>query len=128
MSIIANEHAREVPWRPGYRSFVLANKEHGISTSASMGVIEPGAGAPLHFHHEVDEIILVLEGTLDFRLGDERRLVGPNHTISIPARTPHGFTVVGDVPARIVGFMNGQGAFLAATYLDGTPPAGAEQK
>lgn len=128
MAILDNEEAREVPWRPGYRSFVLANKEHGVRSSASMGVIEPGKGAPLHFHHEVDEIILVLEGTLDFRLGDERRLVGPNHTISIPARVPHAFTVVSDEPARIVGFMNGQGAFLAATYIEGAPPDGAAQK
>jgi mannose-6-phosphate isomerase-like protein (cupin superfamily) len=128
MSVVDNNEAREVPWRPGYRSFILAGKDHGIATSASMGLIEPGKGAPLHFHQEVDEIILVLEGTLDFRLGDERMLVGPNHTISIPARVPHGFVVVSAEPARIVGFMPKQGAFLAATYLEGDPPAGGAQK
>jgi mannose-6-phosphate isomerase-like protein (cupin superfamily) len=128
MPVVSNEQAREIPWRPGYRNFVLAGAEHGISTSCSMGLIEPGAGAPLHLHHEVDEVIVVLEGTLDFQLGDEHFIVGPNHTISIPARTPHAFTVVGAERARIVGYMPKQGAYVAAEYIGGAPPLGAQLK
>lgn len=128
MAIVRNDAAREVPWRPGYRTFVLAGKEQGISCSSSLSLLEPGAGAPLHFHPEDDEIIIVTEGTLEFRLGAERQIVGPGHTISIPAGTPHGFTVIGDVPARLIGFMPRTGAFTAAKYLEGGPPLGADQK
>jgi quercetin dioxygenase-like cupin family protein len=128
MPIQANDAAREVPWRPGYRTFVLAGKEHGISCTSSLSVLEPGAGAPLHLHPDVDEILIVLDGTLDFRLGDERRVVGPGHTVSIPAGTPHGFTVIGTEPARFIGFMPKIGAFASARYLEGGPPEGADQK
>jgi len=128
MPIVRNDGAREVPWRPGYRTFVLAGKEHGISCSSSLSVLDPGAGAPLHFHPDLDEIIIVTEGTLEFRLGEERRVVGPGHTISIPAGTPHGFTVIGDAPARLIGFMPRTGAFASAQYLEGGPPLGADQK
>ena len=89
MPVVTNEDAQEIPWRPGYRNYVLAGQAQGVSVSSSMGVLEQGAGAPLHFHEEVDEVIVVVEGTLDVRIGDERLLVGKNQTISIPARTPH---------------------------------------
>ena len=59
LPVQANDAAREVPWRPGYRTFVLAGKEHGVGCSASLSVLEPGAGAPLHFHPDVDEILTV---------------------------------------------------------------------
>ncbi len=64
MPVVKNAEAREIPWRPGYRNFVLAGEAEGVSVSSSLGVLEQGAGAPLHFHEEVDEVIVVLEGTL----------------------------------------------------------------
>src|SRR5919106_2417314 len=100
MPVIANAQAEEIPWRPGYRNFVLAGRDQGLDCVAGYSVIEPGAGAPLHAHANVDEVFILLEGTLDFRLGDERRLVEANHTIAIPAGVPHSFTAVGERPVR----------------------------
>src|SRR6266849_6093861 len=90
MPIIANDQAAEIPWRPGYRRFTLAGQEQGVACSASYSVLEPGAGAPLHRHDDLDEVLIVVEGKLDMRIGDERHLVGADQTISIPAggRTP----------------------------------------
>src|SRR3712207_2836864 len=110
MPVVANDQAREVPWRPGYCVFALAGREQGVTCVASRAVVEPGAGAPLHVHADVDEVLVVVEGTLDVRLGDERRLVGPDHTISIPAGTPHGFVATGPAPARIYAFFPRLGA------------------
>src|SRR5262249_36851172 len=81
MPVVKNDEAREIPWRPGYRNYILAGEAQGVSVSSSMGVLEQGAGAPLHFHEDVDEVIVVIEGTLDVRIGDERVLVGKNQTI-----------------------------------------------
>jgi len=125
MPFIANKDAPEIPWREGYRSFTLAGKAQGIRPVCSTSIIEPGRGAPLHFHENVDEVLIVIEGTLDFRLSDERRLVGPDSTVAIPAKVPHSFTVVGDKPARIYAFLPQHGGFAAATYLEGGPPAAA---
>jgi quercetin dioxygenase-like cupin family protein len=71
---------------------------------------------------------VVLDGTLDLRIGDERFLVGKDQTISIPARTPHAFTVVSPEGARFIAFLPRQGAHMATQYLEGDPPAGAALK
>ena len=128
MPIIPNTDAQEIPWRPGYRNFVLAGREQGLACIAGYSVIEPGAGAPLHVHKDVDEVFILLEGTLDLRLGDEQRLVEANHTIAIPAGVPHAFVAVGPAPVRMFTFMPRNRAIAeATTYFEGGPPAGADQ-
>jgi mannose-6-phosphate isomerase-like protein (cupin superfamily) len=128
MPIIPNTDAQEIPWRPGYRNFVLAGREQGLACIAGYSVIEPGAGAPLHAHKDVDEVFILLEGTLDLRLGDEQRLVEANHTIAIPAGVPHAFVAVGPTPVRMFTFMPRNRAIAeATTYFEGGPPAGADQ-
>ena len=128
MPVVRNDEAREIPWRPGYRNFLLAGQAQGVAVSSSLAVLEQGAGAPLHFHEEVDEVIVVIDGTLDVRIGDERLLVGKDQTISVPARTPHAFTVVSPEGARFIAFLPKQGAHVATKYLEGEPPAGAAMK
>lgn len=128
MPIIPNADAREIPWRPGYRNFVLAGRDQGLACIAGYSVIEPGAGAPLHVHKDVDEVFILLEGTLDLRLGDEQRLVEANHTIAIPAGVPHAFVALGASPVRMFTFMPRNRAIAeATTYFEGEPPAGADQ-
>lgn len=127
MPVVKNDEAKEIPWRPGYRNFVLAGQAQGVSVSSSMGILEKGAGAPLHFHEEVDEVIVVVEGTLEVRLGDQKMLVSANQTISVPARTPHAFTALTD-SVRFIAFLPKQGAHLATQYLEGGPAAGAAMK
>lgn len=128
MPVVKNVEAKEIPWRPGYRNFVLAGEAQGVAVSSSMAILEQGAGAPLHFHEEVDEVIVVIEGTLDVRIGNERLLVGKDQTISVPARTPHAFTVVSPEGARFIAFIPKQGAHIATRYLEGEPPLGAAMK
>jgi len=128
MPIIPNTEAQEIPWRPGYRNFVLAGRDQGLACIAGYSVIEPGAGAPLHAHKDVDEVFILLEGTLDLRLGDEQRLVEANHTIAIPAGVPHAFVAVGPGPVRMFTFMPRNRAIAeATTYFEGAPTAGADQ-
>lgn len=128
MPVVANAEAQEVPWRPGYRNFVLAGREQGLACVAGLSVLQPGAGAPLHVHADVDEIFIVLEGTLDFTLGDERLTVGPDHTIAIPAGVRHAFTAVGPGPVRMFTFMPRNRAIAeSTTYFGDAAPAGAAQ-
>ncbi len=128
MPIVDHSNAVEIPWRPGYRRFTLAGKDQGVACSASLSIIEPGAGAPTHFHDMADEIIIVLGGMLEMWIGDERHLVGPNHTVTLPARVPHGFVAVGPSPARILAFLPQSGEAAATTYLDGAPPQSADRR
>jgi len=128
MPIVDHATSVEIPWRPGYRRFTLAGRDEGVACSASLSVIEPGAGAPTHFHNTADEIIVVLEGMLEMWIGDDRRRVGPNHTVALPAGMPHGFVAVGPGPARILAFLPQSGEAAATTYLDGGPPQGADRR
>ncbi len=128
MPIVDHENAVEIPWRPGYRRFTLAGKDQGAACSASLSVLEPGAGAPTHFHNAVDEVIVVLDGMLEMWIGEERRRVGANHTVALPAGVPHGFVAVGPGRTRILAFLPQSGEAAAPTYLDGAPPASADRR
>ena len=93
-----------------------------VSSTRAYSQVSPGAGAPLHYH-ESDELIVVLEGALEARLGDETQHVGPNHTIVVPPRVPHAFSSVGAGDAHVLAFFPVPDPFAHTTYLEGTPPA-----
>lgn len=126
MPVIRNAEMQEVPWRRGYRNFVLAGADQGLACVAGYSEIQPGAGAPLHVHHDVDEIFIVLQGAMEVRLGDETMVVEADHTVAIPAGVLHAFTVVGDAPMKMFTFMPRHHAIgEATTYFDDAAPAGA---
>jgi len=85
--------------------------------------IAVGDGIPLHTH-DVDEVITILDGLADARLGDERRRVGPDTVIFVPAGTPHATTNAGDKSLEI------QAVFPATTIeiamLERNPAPGTE--
>ena len=123
MPIVDHSKLPETPWRPNYRKWDITRPGDGTTSSAlSFAVAAPGTGAPLHTH-EADELIVVLKGTLEARLGDEVREVGPDHTLVIPPNVPHGFTIVGPGDAQILAFFPIADPFDHTTYLEGEPPA-----
>jgi quercetin dioxygenase-like cupin family protein len=68
-------------------------------TGADLQVIRaemaPGSDFPIHTHpHE--QIIVVLEGALEFEVGGERRVVRAGGVIHAPPGVPHGGRVQGD--------------------------------
>jgi mannose-6-phosphate isomerase-like protein (cupin superfamily) len=118
--IIKNDETTAIPFRDGYQLHRLAGAAQGLRCAVSISVVEPGAGAPLHVHPDVDEVLVVLARTLDVRLGDERHQVGPDHTLAIPRGVPHAFTAI--TPARVLGFLPALNAIASTTYLEGGPP------
>lgn len=125
MPIVDHKAVPETPWRPNYRKWDLAGPNEGISSNLSYSVAAPGTGAPLHYHED-DELIVVLEGTLEVRLGDEVHRVGPDHTVVVPPGVPHGFTCLGPGETRMLAFFPVPHPFDRTTYLEGSPPPGAD--
>ena len=121
MPIVDHSAVPETPWRPNYRKFDLAGPNEGITSNLSLSIAGAGTGAPLHYHED-DELIVVLDGTLDVRLGEEVHEVGPDHTVVVPPNVPHAFTVVGPGEAKLLAFFPVPHPFDRTTYLDGTPP------
>ena len=125
MPIVDHNRIPESPWRTNYRKWDITKPGDGTtSSSLSYSSVGVGAGAPLHTH-EADELIVVLEGTLEVRLGEEVHRVGPDHTLVIPPNASHGFKSVGPGNARILAFFPVPNPFDRTTYLEGSPPAGA---
>ena len=115
MPIINHSHAPEVPWRPGYRKWDIAGHEQGVSSTLSINTAEPGTGAPLHTH-TVDELIVILEGTLEVSLDGETHTVGPDHTVVIPPGAKHAFHVTGRGHGAPAGVLSGAGPVLGGAY------------
>ena len=58
-----------------------------------MSVVELDPAAVVAEHsHENEQLGICLRGSIDFRVGDERRELGPGATWCIPAHTPHEAT------------------------------------
>jgi len=65
--------------------------------------IEPGHYLGTHTD-SAEEILLLLSGTLEARLGDEVGQLSTGQTALIPAMVPHGLRNIGAGTARCVGF------------------------
>lgn len=64
--------------------------------------VPPGARNAVH-RHPLPETMVVLAGTLEFVGGDaEPCRVNPGSVVHVPANAPHGYTNVGDEPARLL--------------------------
>lgn len=63
---------------------------------------------------------MLLEGTGRWMRGDEVVELNPNQVIVVPAKTPHGFRNIGELPLLVVSVH--ESATLAQTFL-GIDPA-----
>jgi quercetin dioxygenase-like cupin family protein len=98
------------PRAPYRRLWVLGQlvtlKLTAADTQGSFSLCEvvcpPGAGVPQHLHHREDETFYVLEGTMEFQLGDQRMIVEKGGFVHVPKGTFHGFTTVGSAPSRML--------------------------
>jgi unsaturated pyranuronate lyase len=70
---------------------ILSRAVHGQRATLSLLELEPGAVVPEH-SHENEQLGILLEGSLTFRIGDETREVGPGGTWRIIGNVPHAVT------------------------------------
>ena len=105
-------------------------KATGTKDSALV-YFEIGPGHYLGTHTDSEEeIVLILDGTVEATLGDERGRLTRGQTALIPAMAPHSVRNVGETTARCLGFF--AGATVVSTFdqvmmpfghkVVGTPP------
>ncbi len=88
--------------RPKFAAAISA--ENGsASTQVVYFTLEPGKTVGRHAH-SADETLLVLEGTLEVSVGDERRQVSAGEVALIPAGVVHDTPNVGSGTSRAVLF------------------------
>jgi quercetin dioxygenase-like cupin family protein len=64
--------------------------------------VPPGGGPPLHIHRREDETFYVVEGTVDFRLGDDTITAGVGDFVNVPRGLVHRFHNAGAAPMRMI--------------------------
>jgi len=91
-------------------------------------VLEPRGGQVPWHNQEQEEVYVVLEGTGEMCLGEERQTITSGQTVSIPPSVFHQLTNVGDTPLTML-YCYGPAGDVAhwRQELDGTlPRAGIE--
>jgi mannose-6-phosphate isomerase-like protein (cupin superfamily) len=82
---------------------VKASEAAGLRFGFLQSTFPKGGGMPfLHVHHSYEEAFSVVEGTIEFQLGDQSVQASSGSAILIPAGVPHCFRNVADVDARII--------------------------
>jgi uncharacterized RmlC-like cupin family protein len=74
-------------------------------TTEKIPTIPPQLGASPHIHHRETEAFYVLEGKLEFLKGDSTERAGTGQYVFVPRGVVHGFTNVGDEPARFLSIL-----------------------
>jgi len=69
-------------------------------------------GVDPHTHPDHVDAFYVLEGQVEFRVGDEPRVAGPGTFVAAPPGTVHGFGVAGSEPIRLFNLHAPPGGFV----------------
>jgi quercetin dioxygenase-like cupin family protein len=67
---------------------VLGRVVHGERVTLGLIELDPDCLVPEH-RHDHEQVGILVEGSLHFRIGDERRELRPGDTWRIPSDTPH---------------------------------------
>jgi len=67
---------------------VVAREVHGQETTLAVVELDPGAHVPEH-RHPSEQLGLVIEGSVSFRVGEEECELGPGGSWNIPSDVPH---------------------------------------
>jgi quercetin dioxygenase-like cupin family protein len=109
---------------PTYRchvAFPLYKSTGTRETTVVYMEVEPGEALREHTDSR-EEVLLVLTGTVEVAVGNERAVAGPGAMVVVPERLPHGFRNIGTERARLVGFF--AGAQVESTFPVPIQPLG----
>ena len=82
---------------------VKAGERDGANGAAVMEyTTRQGEEPDDHTHPTEDEMFYVLEGALTFRCGDQTFAVDAGGFVFLPRGIPHGYTIRGDGPVRLL--------------------------
>jgi quercetin dioxygenase-like cupin family protein len=105
------------------------------STAVVYFEVEPGHRLATHTD-SAEEILLVLEGTAEVSLGDERGRLSAGEMALVPAMEPHGLRNAGQETVRVAGFFSSN--VVVSTFdrpmmpfgqrVVGTPPVLEEEE
>lgn len=96
--VLAPGEGRTYSMGPLRAVFKADGEETGGRYSMSEWWLEPHTKGPGLHHHPEDDVFLVLEGTMHFRMGDDWVEAAAGSFVLVPGGVPHTFENRGDVP------------------------------
>jgi quercetin dioxygenase-like cupin family protein len=100
---------------------IAARSVHGERITMSVVELDPDAVVSEH-HHENEQLGIVIQGSIAFRVGAERRRLGPGDTWRIPPNTPHEATAGPEGAVVIDVFAPVREDFRGLEALEQRPP------
>ena len=85
--------------------FPLSSIVGSASTAVVYFELEPGAHTGMHTD-SAEEVVLILSGTAEAVVGDERGVLTVGGIVLVPALVPHDVRNVGDDTVRVAGFFS----------------------
>ena len=87
-SVTHNEHTHHLSW--GHLTWLIgAAQMPGAEQTLGVVTIYPDKRNPLHVHPNCEELLYVISGECDHRLGDEIIHMTPGTVICVPRGIPH---------------------------------------
>jgi len=107
----AEVEAQQFPW--GWIRWTM-NARHDPNATMTFGVvyIKPRQTNPLHLHPNADEILHVIEGSCEHRMGDKWVKMGPGDTIRIPKGMAHNARTLDEACRVVVVYDTGERGFV----------------
>lgn len=100
---------------------VLRNPRGAPRTPAVIELtVPPGGSPPRHFHEELDDAFLLLEGEVVVRSGEETIAARPGTYVVVPHGAEHTFRVTSTTPAKLL-LIHDDDSFLQFVESVGTP-------
>jgi uncharacterized cupin superfamily protein len=104
---------------PGFRKI---RRELGVEAfGVNAVVLPPGYEGRIHSHERQEELYIVLRGEIEFRLGDERRTLGPGGLARVDAATMRSPRNTSESEEAIYICVGGEGGYVGR---DGVPAEG----
>ncbi len=91
-------------WNGASYQTLLAAEDSGGSLSILLVDAPAHSGPPSHIHAAEDEVFIILDGSIDFLVGQDRFTCGPMQTAFVPRGVVHSFRT-GPDGARGLGVM-----------------------
>src|SRR5436190_21270809 len=83
-------------WGPGdHYTFLVTGEESGGAYFAMEALVPPGGGPPPHTHTREDETFYLLDGQVEFMLGENIVVAGPGDFVNVPRGTVHRVQTTG---------------------------------
>lgn len=80
------------------RWVVSGDLDRSATTTVGICRIDPGHSNPLHRHPNCDEVLVVVSGRCEKRIGESVSELGPGDAVRIPRGVEHRASALGDEP------------------------------